>query len=186
MIGIARMGYRDKIVSVMKMKSCLLTIFLAALAAPPAFSGEEAAAPLAAVKKGVVEVRVYRAQTPPPEGTAELTVELDVSRGWHINSHQPLDEFLIPTTVDLAENPHWEIGSVSYPPGKQVGLSFSDGPVSVYEGTVEMPVILRATGEPTPRTPIKLLVTFQPCNANSCIVPETVELSFSVGAPQDK
>ena len=44
---------------------------------------------------------------PPPGGSATVIVTVLVDQGWHVNSHTPLDEFLIPTDVRLDLPPGW-------------------------------------------------------------------------------
>ncbi len=32
-----------------------------------------------------------------------ILIELNIAEGWHINSNQPLEEFLIPTDIEFQE-----------------------------------------------------------------------------------
>ena len=102
-------------------------------------------------------------------GAAELIVELKIDKGWHINANPASDKFLIPTSVQLDGDA--ELASVRYPPGKLFATSFG-GELSVYEGTVAIPVATRGPGAAADR----LVVRYQACTAKRCLRPSTSRL----------
>ena len=63
-----------------------------------------------------------------------LAVVADIKAGWHVNSHTPKEDFLIPTEVRLKPAPGLAFSAVTYPKHKETKFSFSDQPLAVYEG----------------------------------------------------
>ncbi|MFB3078186.1 MAG: hypothetical protein ACE1Y4_09275, partial [Lysobacterales bacterium] len=55
----------------------------------------------------------------------QLTLNIDIQPGWHINANQPLSDYLIPTVLQAAEqHTVWELSPVSYPPPVKKTLGF--------------------------------------------------------------
>src|SRR6266446_5074924 len=48
-------------------------------------------------------------------GPTQATVEATIAPGWHVNSHAPRDEFLIPTTLTITPPGGMRAGAVDYP-----------------------------------------------------------------------
>ena len=64
-------------------------------------------------------------------------VEMTVAPGWHVNAHEPLDEFLVPTTVTVVPPDGVVAGDVVYPPPVERKLAFGgDRPLRLYSGRV--------------------------------------------------
>ena len=62
----------------------------------------------------------------------------------------------------------WEIVHADLPPGQDVNLSFEDSPVSVYEGHVEIDVLVRPIAAArTALVPLRL--EFQACDDTSSL-----------------
>jgi DsbC/DsbD-like thiol-disulfide interchange protein len=116
-----------------------------------------------------------------PGDVIELTVQISVAEGWHINSAKPLSKDLVPTSVKVADSPAVAIGEVKYPAGVTKSLGAFPEPVSVYEGEVELrvPLAIRSDAK-TGETQINLSVTLQPCDDSRCLLPETRKLAFPV------
>src|SRR5712691_2230408 len=77
--------------------------------------------------------------------TGVLSIEGRVAPGWHINSHKPSEDYLIPTAVRMDPDPSVTAGEPHYPAGKLVKFAFAEKPLSVYEEhvTVEVPLTFR-------------------------------------------
>ncbi len=133
---------------------------------------------LARASKQPVTVKVFDAPGKSSDGKVQLTVRLLIDNGWHINSNHPIQDYLIPTRVKVSENSGWSLDEVSYPEGEKITLAFSPETLSVYEGSVDIPVIL--TAKDATATKITLRVSFQPCNNTSCIAPETIEVPIAI------
>ncbi len=119
----------------------------------------------------------------------KIRFNLKISEGWHINSNAPNDEYLIASKVELIKGGMFRFYNVEFPKSKEIKFSFSDKPVSVYEGLVTVKGTVRVPEE-TKIGDYKLNFefTYQACNNASCMPPTTVKnvVSFSVvsGASQ--
>jgi thioredoxin:protein disulfide reductase len=106
-------------------------------------------------------------------GQGTLALHATLASGWHVNSHKPSEDYLIPTTVTLAETPGVKFGEPRFPEGKMEKFSFSETPLSVYshDFTIEVPV--EWTGGAAPA--LSGSVEFQSCNDTQCLAPSSVK-----------
>lgn len=125
---------------------------------------------------------------PPPEALAagnpvQLKVELDIPESYHINSNKPLEDYLIPTSLELQPLEGLEIKEIRYPVALMKKFSFSDTPMAVFEGMVRIIV------EAVPSTSLignphelKGELHYQACTESMCLPEEIVPvtLPFSV------
>ncbi len=157
------------------MKRTLLILVLCFCIAPNVFSAEES----------VLSIRPVNPSAPlVPGETTVLTVELVISPPYHINSDRPLQDYLIPTTMELQPQAGFRIGKAVFPPAPSKKLPFSDEPMSVYEGTVKIQVSL------TPDTGVNGIVNlkgklrYQACNNQYCLRPVSQDflVPLSVGS----
>ncbi len=106
----------------------------------------------------------------------EAVVEMTIAPGWHVNAHQPRDDFLIPTTLELRPAPGQSAGQVAWPEPVERTLAFAPGtPLLLYEGTVRLAAPLTgpaAAGGPLPRAALR----YQACSDTTCLPPRTLEL----------
>jgi DsbC/DsbD-like thiol-disulfide interchange protein len=159
----------------------LLALFSWLLFIPVAAAPQESAMPPASA---VVKPLAYVSLEPVPRGrTFELAVVAEIRQGFHINSHQPTEEFLIPTTL-TAQLPSGfrEVGTV-YPRGEMLKFSFSPSPLSVYTGRVTLIVRVEAAADaPLGPQSIPLSLRYQACNDTTCLPPVKipVEAKFTV------
>jgi thiol:disulfide interchange protein DsbD len=125
-----------------------------------------APAPATLVK---VEARVE----PAPPG-ATLVVDAKIEPGWHVNSHRPSEDYLIPTSVKVERAGGVRAGEPAYPEGMMKKFAFAEKPLSVYEGafSVRVPVTFEG-GKPTE---VSGTVEFQACNDTQCLAPASVPL----------
>jgi thiol:disulfide interchange protein DsbD len=101
-------------------------------------------------------------------GRGTLLLKATLAPGWHVNSHKPSEDYLIPTTVSLAEAPGVKFGEPRFPEGKMEKFSFSETPLSVYahDFTIEVPV--EWTGDPPV---LSGAIEYQACNDTQCLAP---------------
>jgi thiol:disulfide interchange protein DsbD len=113
------------------------------------------------------------------EGTLLVTARL--ASGWHVNSHTPSEDYLIGTSVRLEEASGVQFGAPKYPGGEIKRFSFSNSPLSVYEGrfTIEVPV--RWSGAQAPALTGSL--EYQACDDTRCLPPATVAFTTGAQAP---
>lgn len=111
--------------------------------------------------------------------TVRAYVVLDIPKGLHVNSRYPRNEYLIPTTVKVSGS-GVRLGPVSYPAGKNRTYSYSEEPISVYEGrvvfgfNVSVPKNFRGN-----RVRVRALVRFQPCTDEVCYAPKTKDITLT-------
>lgn len=105
--------------------------------------------------------------------TARGYVVLNIPKGLHVNSFRPRSEYAIPTRVSV-EGSGVKAFGVTYPPGKMQKFSFSETPISVYDGRavfgfkVTVPKNFRGS---TIR--VKADVYYQACTDEVCYSPKT-------------
>ncbi len=120
-----------------------------------------------------------------PGSPAQIVALVEIDAGWHVNSHQPSYDYLIPTALELELPPTWRLEGIDYPPGELQRFSFEDQPLSVYDGQVAIRARLRIGDEEFEGTlPVIARLTFQACDDRSCLPPETLtqELELTLAA----
>ncbi len=108
-----------------------------------------------------------------------LLVHFRVMESYHVNSHTPKSELLIPTALRLTPADGVKAGDLEYPAGKQFSFSFdSKEKLDVYAGdfTVKVPVTA-AKGEHT----VTGALRYQACDNAQCYPPKSlpVEVLFT-------
>jgi len=112
-----------------------------------------------------------------PAGTrATLKLRFRVFPGYHVNSHTPTQNYLIPTALTLAPAPGVKPGEPAYPAGQPYSFSFDPKTkLSVYAGDflVKLPIIA-APGDHA----IKASLRYQACNNASCFPPRNLDITI--------
>jgi len=138
--------------------------------------------PDAAAEAGPVALAAFASRLRAAPGqTIDLAVRITIDRGWHVNSHKPLQKNLIATRLALKAGPPVALSDVAYPAGKEVKFAFSTEAVSVYEGTawIRGKVTIARTAKPGP-APLELWVDTQACNDSTCAAPQKHKLTLKV------
>jgi len=142
----------------------------------------------------VVKPHAYVSLDPVPRGKEfQVAVVLEISSGFHMNSHKPSDSYLIATnlTPQLPAGVTM-VGDITYPAGKNEKFPFSpDKPLNVYTGSVTLHMKL-AAGDSTAigTTTIPMSLRYQACNTNACLppvkIPVTAELTVAAAGAKSK
>jgi uncharacterized protein len=111
-----------------------------------------------------------RVSIAPGSARSELVVRLALDGGWHVNANPASLPYLIPTSVEVPTSPAVP-GEVHYPEGRPFHPAFARDALLVYEGTVEIPVVLGRS-----EAPASLAVRFQACDLTLCLPPARVEI----------
>ena len=133
----------------------------------------------------VLQPQAYVSLQPVPRGHAfEIAVVAKISPGFHINAHEPSEDYLIPTKIQADLPPGIALVETTYPRGVMRAFRFSKTPLRVYEGSFTVKMKLRAeTGAPLGPKKIGLTVGYQACNQDACLpptkVPATAELEIA-------
>jgi len=105
----------------------------------------------------------------------KLNLKITIAPGWHINSHQVLNEFLIPTSLKFNSEGCVKQSAIEYPKDKKVTLGFQKEALMVYEGNIN----IIATIEQNQQLGCRVLTSelkLQTCSDEVCLAPETLQL----------
>lgn len=109
----------------------------------------------------------------------DVELRFRVEPGFHINSHTPKDELLIPTELKLQPS-SVHIAGEQYPPGSRFHLAIGSGEdLDVYQG--DFRVMLRI--EPTRgQSTLTGALRYQACDTASCFPAKTLPIKIAVTA----
>lgn len=133
----------------------------------------------------VLQPQAYVSLQPVPRGHAfEIAVVAKISPGFHINAHEPSEEYLIPTKIQAELPPGISLVETSYPRGVMRAFRFSKMPLRVYEGSFTVKMKLRTeSAAPLGSKKIGLTIGYQACNQDACLpptkIPATAELEIA-------
>jgi len=158
----------------------MLAVAGCAKPAAPVASPAEATEP-----RRVASVDVVKPVVKPSEvvagGSVETTVRLSIQSGFHVNANPPTFSYLIPTELTITPGDGLSAGAIAYPPPINVKLAFSEKPLAVYEGDVEIKVILKADKLAKPGAhSLAAKLRIQACDDQVCYPPGTPELTIPV------
>jgi hypothetical protein len=109
-----------------------------------------------------------------------VELHFKVSDGYHVNSHTPKSELLIPTNLTLKPSAGVTASAAEYPAGTAYSFSFEPGEkLDVYTGafTVKVPVVAEAGS----RT-VGGVLRYQACDNAACYPPKSLPVEFVVNA----
>ncbi len=112
-----------------------------------------------------------------------ITIALTIKEPFHINAHEPTDEFLIPTAVKFKSQNGLTIGTIKYPAPEHKKFVFSEEPLAVYENTVYIFThVTVASDIQENKIVIEGILGFQACDDQSCQAPDETVFSqeFSI------
>lgn len=136
------------------------------------------------------------AQTTPPKIATKLSLTtanvqrgrsvraslvLDIPPGYHINAHEPVSPFALPTKIEVEAPSGIKIGSIFYPRATVRRFTFSEDRLGVYENravirfNIVIPSNLR-----TGKSEIKARLSYQSCSDEVCFPPQKSEISVSL------
>jgi len=115
-----------------------------------------------------------------PGGELRAAVVASVVEPYHINAHEPLEEFLIATVLTLEPPDGITVVEIVYPEAENKNFSFSpDQPVAVYDGQVPIGVVFRVDGNvPAGERSVPGRLKYQACDDTQCLAPKTVEVTI--------
>ena len=129
----------------------------------------------------VVKAKVTMAsQVARPASVVRAAVVVEILPGYHINDHHPSLNYLIATEVKLEPSKQVTVDDITYPKGELKKFAFSDGLLSVYEGTIRVDVALQlARKMPPGNYEVRGQLAYQACNDHACLPPASAPLLFS-------
>ncbi|MBC8309892.1 MAG: DUF255 domain-containing protein [Phycisphaerales bacterium] len=113
--------------------------------------------------------------TVPAGGNATVQVKIKIIDGWHVNSHSPGNDYAVPLSITSLD----ETVSLSmmWPKGKRM-LSAGER-VVVYSGP-EVSIPVNITASERAKGPVAISVTWQACDEDSCLAPETIQIPCKI------
>jgi len=160
-----------------RIRGALQLVLVAALCSSPALAqwSEHASRPQLTVEP-IDTIQVARG------GTAPLTIAMRVAPGFHINSHQPNQDYLLPTIVHLDPPEGIMIVNIAYPEAEERAMPFANGEkLSVYAGGFVVTADVRVSKTaPYGRLRVHGKVRYQACDQLQCFPPRTEPLQFDV------
>jgi hypothetical protein len=130
-----------------------------------------------------VEKHPVKLTAAPSKGTVapgeefEVAIELEVAEGWHVNSHNPRQDFLVPTSLDTTDQARVTLGEIPYPAGHDIDLAGES--LSVYDGVVRFAIPAKVAADSAPGEGILTFrLRFQACDDRSCLAPEQLEFEL--------
>ncbi len=155
-------------------KALRTAVLLAAgLALAVAASGQFRPPPKASVE-AFTDFTSYAAGTP-----VRLAAVVTIDDGWHIQSHTPSYEYLIPTELALELPEGWPEAVIRYPAHIMWQSQFAEDPLAAYEveavihADVELPADL-----PTGAVEVPIELLYQACDELVCLPPTTAETTL--------
>ena len=111
----------------------------------------------------------------------KFALKIDIEDTWHINSHKPNEDFLIPSEISAELTKNFNILTLSYPTPHEYNFGFSDVPVSVFEGEIFVGGIIEVNPNTSPGVyEIPIEFTYQACNDVTCLPPNSVKDTIRV------
>lgn len=109
----------------------------------------------------------------------DIELRFRVQPGFHINSHTPKDQLLIPTVLKLDEGKA-RVSEAQYPAGTSFHLPIGSGEdLDVYQG--EFRVRLRVVA-PSGSSVLTGALRYQACDTAACFPPRTMLVKVAVNA----
>ena len=129
-------------------------------------------------KLGAVEYLYPEQVTLPTGKSSPVALHFRIEPGFHINSHAPKDEFLIPTVLSIPDGTGVRLENATYPPGAEFVLPADpDTKLSVYTGdfTIQAKLVAEA-GDHL----VKARLRYQACDKTACMPPKTITVPIDV------
>ena len=154
-----------------RMKGTLSLVSAALLAALCVATAAGAQTPFGRVQKAKLDTAWDRLSYA-PGSTARLAAIVDVDEGWHIQSHTPSFEYLIPTELELELPDGFAEPQLTYPDHKMWQSGFEAEPLAVYDGQtiliaeIEIPADVQASS-----LELEVTLRYQACDDRVCVAP---------------
>lgn len=131
----------------------------------------------------IISVKLYSAVDKfKPGESHRLAIELRIKEPFHINSDNPGEDYLIPTTIDFKPVEGIAFGKLHFPEPEVKTFAFSENPLSVYEKTVRIFTTVTVSPDFSGKEIVlEGTVGYQACDDHTCRAP--AELVFRQAFP---
>lgn len=110
-----------------------------------------------------------------------FALKASIRAGYHANSNTPSEEYLIPMKLTWDANGPLKAQEVVYPKAKKEKFSFSESPLSIFDGDFE--IVTRFQRSANPQLGPGFItgkLRYQACNDKMCLPPKTVDIKLPV------
>ncbi len=117
--------------------------------------------------------------------TVQLAARVTIEDHWHVNSNTPTYDYLIPTVLSFELPEGLGEPRLEYPPHKMLKFEFTEEPIAVYDGTIQIFAELDLPADVTPGTiEGQASLRYQACDDKQCLPPVNAKapLTLTVGA----
>ena len=131
----------------------------------------------------IVRPSTFVSVDPAPQGgTFQAALVVDIAKGFHMNSHKPSEDYLIPTTISADVPPGLRLVETDYPSGQEKKFAFSpDKPLNVYTDKVTLRLHFAVqSNAPLGALSIPATLRYQACNDSTCLAPVKVPIVFRI------
>jgi thiol:disulfide interchange protein DsbD len=131
----------------------------------------------------IVKPSAFVSLDPVPRGTPfEVAIVIEIANGFHMNSNQPSESYLIPTTLTPQIPAGFRFLKTIYPAGRLEKFVFSpDKPLNVYTGKAKILLQISAdSAAPLGAVAISAVLRYQACNSTTCLQPVKVPVSIKL------
>jgi thioredoxin:protein disulfide reductase len=112
---------------------------------------------------------------------AVIGVELSIAKPYHINADRPLEDYLIPTSLEFEPIAGVAFGKVVFPVASVKKLPVSDLPMAVFEGVITISTEITPDASLQQKDIIlKGKVRYQACDDRACLPPVRKPFSFAL------
>jgi thiol:disulfide interchange protein DsbD len=130
----------------------------------------------------VIKIQIFKSYDQIHSGMdLKIALRVDILGTWHINSNVPAEDYFEATNLGIPSESSFSFSGIKYPEALSLFLEFSERPVSVFEGEIFIGGVI-----PIPedialgKHAIPLQFTYQACNDQTCLPPETLEKEITI------
>ncbi len=136
--------------------------------------------------KKVVSVKALLNKDKIPQNEdVRVAFVLKIDKGWHVNSDKPNDDFLVPTKISVENSDGIKLINLMFPQPKEIKLSFSDKPLSAYEGEAIIKGMFKLPkGIKAGKYKVGYTVEYQSCNNATCLAPTELKDTITLNVTE--
>jgi len=120
--------------------------------------------------------------------SARAAVQVRLQDGFHVNSNEPLEKYLIPTSLQFVALDGVSIDGLAYPEAIHIVTGGSETPLAVFEKEFAIGVLMSIDASVPPGEYLLLgQLNYQACDENVCYRPDKqpVQIALRVGSPDE-
>jgi DsbC/DsbD-like thiol-disulfide interchange protein len=135
----------------------------------------QATAPSIAAKLSLTTHEVQRGRV------ARASILLTIPDGYHINAHNPVSRFALPTKIAVEAPNGIRVGAITYPKAVVRRFNFSDDRLGVYERAAVIRFnLIVPRDQATGAGQLKVLLSYQSCSDEVCFPPARREITIPI------